>query len=191
MADSEHTHESFPDEEWRAAPGFVGFYEVSSYGRVRRIIGFASPDGRNYVASEFLPMRFYLDNRWGYPTIRLSLRKGGGRTALVHRLVCIAFHGPPPFPGAQVAHGDGSKDNNHVTNLRWATPKENSSDKLLHGTDGRGNRAPSGKLIDTQVREIRAKYRAGYGNAASLAREFGVTNSQILNIVNWRQWQHI
>lgn len=43
----------------------------------------------------------------------------------VHRLVCEAFHGPPPFPRAVVIHLDENALNNRPENLRWGTQKEN------------------------------------------------------------------
>jgi hypothetical protein len=43
----------------------------------------------------------------------------------VHRLVCEAFHGPPPFEKAVVIHIDENALNNRPENLRWGTQKEN------------------------------------------------------------------
>lgn len=43
----------------------------------------------------------------------------------IHRLVCEAFHGVPPFPKAVVIHLDEDATNNKPENLRWGTQKEN------------------------------------------------------------------
>lgn len=43
----------------------------------------------------------------------------------VHRLVCEAFHGPPPFEKAVVIHLDENGLNNNSENLKWGTQKEN------------------------------------------------------------------
>lgn len=43
----------------------------------------------------------------------------------VHRVLCEAFQGPPPFPNAQVNHIDTNRQNNHFMNLEWVTPSEN------------------------------------------------------------------
>ncbi len=43
----------------------------------------------------------------------------------VHRAVCEAFHGPPPFKGAVVIHRDENALNNRPENLKWGTQKEN------------------------------------------------------------------
>lgn len=43
----------------------------------------------------------------------------------VHRAVCEAFHGTPPFSRAVVIHLDEDATNNKPENLRWGTQKEN------------------------------------------------------------------
>lgn len=43
----------------------------------------------------------------------------------VHQLVCEAFHGPKPLPGAVVIHLDENALNNRPENLKWGTQKEN------------------------------------------------------------------
>lgn len=43
----------------------------------------------------------------------------------VHKAVCEAFHGLPPFPKAVVIHIDENALNNRPENLRWGTQKEN------------------------------------------------------------------
>lgn len=48
-----------------------------------------------------------------------------GQNYKIHRLVCEAFHGPPPFPDAVVVHLDENALNNKSSNLRWGTQKEN------------------------------------------------------------------
>jgi hypothetical protein len=47
-----------------------------------------------------------------------------GKNYKVARLVCEAFHGPPP-PGAVCMHLDENARNNRFENLAWGTQKEN------------------------------------------------------------------
>ncbi len=43
----------------------------------------------------------------------------------VHRVVCSAFHGPPPTEQHVVDHIDTNRANNHSLNLRWVSRLEN------------------------------------------------------------------
>lgn len=106
---------------YRPIPGFPG-YEASPDGHIRT----TRPYGGVLRVLKTYP------NHNGYPTVKLTL--GGGRKQIVtvHRLVMLTFVGPRP-KGMQIAHGDGDKTNNDLTNLRYATPKENSQDTLRHG----------------------------------------------------------
>lgn len=47
------------------------------------------------------------------------------RPKKVHRLICEAFHGPPPFENAVVIHIDEDGLNNRPDNLKWGTQSEN------------------------------------------------------------------
>ena len=59
----------------------------------------------------------------GYLQVFLS---GSRKTAYVHRLVARAFI-PNPENKPTVDHIDGDRTNNNLTNLRWATQKENNN----------------------------------------------------------------
>lgn len=48
-----------------------------------------------------------------------------GKTYKIHRAVCEAFHGAPPFAGAVVMHLDEDGLNNAPSTLRWGTQREN------------------------------------------------------------------
>lgn len=70
----------------------------------------------------------------------LSVGLGRNNSTRVHRIVAEAFLGPPPFPAAEVCHGDGNRHNNCASNLRWDTRSNNHRDKVKHGTHNWGNR---------------------------------------------------
>ncbi len=46
---------------------------------------------------------------------------------MVSRLVCIAFHGLPPFEGAEAMHANEDSLVNRPDNLGWGTRKENAN----------------------------------------------------------------
>lgn len=48
-----------------------------------------------------------------------------GKNYKIHRLICIAFHGEPPFEKAVVIHINENTLDNRAENLKWGTQKEN------------------------------------------------------------------
>jgi hypothetical protein len=117
-------------EEWRQVPEYEGFYEVSDAGRVRSVDRTVpGAQGLTYALRGCLLAQH--SDGGGY--LRVSLfRDGVGRTIKVHRLVLLAFIGPPA-DGMEGCHNDGDSNNNTLSNLRWGTKAENSQDTLRHG----------------------------------------------------------
>lgn len=167
--------------EWRVCQGFPD-YEISEYGDVRRL----TDSGRGQVAGHV--MRQFRD-RDGY--MRISLRGTGGRKQFfVHRLVALSFVGCPPSENHQVAHNDGSKDNNHFTNLRWATPAENQGDRLAHGTDCRGEKHGKSVIADKDVEAIRVQFAFG-AKLHDLAWYYNASDSVIAQCATGLTRKHI
>ena len=105
-------------ETWKLIPDIPG-YLVSDMGNVRTL----KRNNDRLLTTQRVH---------GY--LRASLWKDGEETRRrVHQLVMLAFVGPVP-EGMEVRHLDGSRDNNRLENLAYGTPKENSADRVLHGT---------------------------------------------------------
>ena len=98
-------------EIWKDISGFEGFYEISSYGRVRSV-----KSGKILSTSKCGGCRGYLS---------VCLSKNGKRYGkLVHRLVAEAFI--PAIEGlSEVNHKDEDKTNNRVDNLEFCDHKYN------------------------------------------------------------------
>lgn len=60
-------------------------------------------------------------DRYGYCVLSI----GSVDNVFVHRAICEAFYGPAPFENAQVNHIDCDRQNNHILNLEWCTPRDN------------------------------------------------------------------
>ena len=104
----------FPREQWKNVVGYEGLYEVSSVGRVRN-----KKTKRNLKPDK---------DKNGY--LRICLYKEGiAKKYFVHRLVAKAFV-PNPENKPQIDHINTIKTDNYYKNLRWATPIENSNNKL-------------------------------------------------------------
>jgi hypothetical protein len=193
-------------EEWRTVEGFPD-YAVSSHGQVMRTASRSNARAGQVLKQQTLH---------GYRYVNLS--KGGAVSACrVHRLVCIAFHGPAPSEKHHAAHNDGDRANNFFRNLRWATPSENMMDKHLHGTmpigDANGarrkpdrlarglrngkhtkpERTPRGeahhsaKLTAPEVLAIRKDTRP----QRAIAAAYGVSKCAIAGIKAGKTWGHI
>lgn len=108
-------YEPDPDlEVWKPVIGYEGLYEVSNYGRVRRIFRY----GRPYVT--LCKPKITKD---GYYESAL-VKEGKPKFIRTHRLVAKAFCQNPENK-SEVNHIDGNKLNNFSGNLEWCTSSEN------------------------------------------------------------------
>jgi HNH endonuclease/NUMOD4 motif-containing protein len=162
----------FPVEErWRSVPGWEGFYEASSHGRVRRVafVLRAPPSAA------------------GYPTVTLSA-PGRRRRSHVHQLVALAFMGEPN--GRDVNHKDAVKANAHLENLEYVTRQQNIRHAIENGLwDHAGEKNTGAKLTELDVKEIRAMRESGV-KIKDLMPMFGVGRSAISQIANRKRWKH-
>ena len=128
----------------------------------------------------------------GYLFVGLS-NGGNVKQKLIHRLVAEAFI-PNPFNKPQVNHMDGNKVNNQISNLEWCTQSENILHGFRHGlyksNTPVGSKHKKAKLNESQVLEIRKKYLLG-NKLTWLAREYGVSDALISNIVKRKCWKHV
>lgn len=60
----------------------------------------------------------------------------------LHALVLAAFMGPCP-PGMECCHGNGSRGDNRILNLRWDTRTANAADRARHGKPRKPRRGAS------------------------------------------------
>jgi hypothetical protein len=118
---------------------------------------------------------------WPYARLTQNgygVMKWEGRQQPVHRVVCQIIHGAAPSPKHQAAHlcGKGHEGCCTPSHIVWKTPSENLADKVIHGTDNRGERSPWAKLTESDIREIRA------------AR--GTITAEVAGCAVWRQFRN-
>jgi len=117
----------------------------------------------------------------------VKLRNGTNvKLEYLHKLVLLSHVGPRPN-GMQCCHNDGNPLNNHVSNLRWDTPKANNADKILHGTHQCGEKANQSKLKEAEVLEI----IKSQDTLIELAKRFNVAKCTIYKIKNKQSWTHL
>src|SRR6185503_4415721 len=104
-------------EIWRTIPS-MPLYLASSHGRLMRLPYRAPvPNGGERPYGGVPRM-----GAWDGERYIISFQ---GHSYKVHRLVCEAFNGPPPFDGAVCMHLNENSRDNKPSNLKWGTQKEN------------------------------------------------------------------
>lgn len=164
------------EEEWRPVPGYEGRYDISNFGRIF-----------GHYRSKLLKPSVYKNT--GYLYVNMIDSMGKARKIKIHSLVMLAFVGPRPDQ-LQVCHNDGDVINNHLSNLRYDTAKNNSADKYIHGTMPMGENVYLAKLTDDKVLEIHEKLMNGVSHRV-LMNEYDVDRTTIAAIANGKTWKHL
>jgi hypothetical protein len=171
--------------EWRSIPDFED-YEVSNYGEIRRVVS----KGRYKAGLHLIPYKAGSKKEYLYLTL---CKNGKQKKTAVHRIVALAFYGPPPTPDHEVAHYDGNSLNNYFKNLRWATPSENARDRVRHGNFKPCHKCGSlhgrAKITEDDVRVIRQAYKGQYGFLSEYGRKYGLNPSTVQSIVRREIWR--
>lgn len=90
-------------------------HQLSSYGRVRN-------KKTGHILKPF-------SDRYGYSRVSI----GNTDNVYIHRLVCEYFYGEPTEDRPHVNHIDCDRQNNHVLNLEYCSPKENTKWGVYNG----------------------------------------------------------
>lgn len=118
--------------------------------------------------------------------------KWHGKQVMTSRVMCELAYGKPPTDEHEAAHscGNGNGGCVHPKHLRWATPKENAADKIVHGTVLRGEDLPWAKLTEGKVRAIR-EFAHTVGNNRVLGDLFGVNAEVVRRLLAGHTWRHV
>lgn len=173
-------HMNLPGEIWRDIPDYEGIYQVSNFGRVKRILL-----TRGSYVNKIMRMA---PNHYGYPRVSLCV-KNIPKQKLVHRLVAAAFLGPCP-EGMEVNHKDGDKLNARVDNLEYVTARQNIQHALTTGLTPLGSKRKQTKLSEDDVREIRRLRQKGWLQR-EIAAHFGLHRRTVGEILQGLYWKHV
>lgn len=119
------TPHTLEPEEWRDVPSHP-LMMASSWGRVVKKPTPGRTRGssiRDYKSQPTFGVTNRAKKTAKHSFKQVAYRKLGNLK--VHRLVCEAFHGLSPFPGAVVIHINEDSHDNRPSNLKWGTQKEN------------------------------------------------------------------
>lgn len=115
--------------------------------------------------------------------------RAGKPTRLAHRIAWLEQVGPIPSVTPCVLHHCDNRLCVRVSHLFLGTKTDNSADMVAKGRHARGSSNSDAKLSEADVLDIRR--RAASERQVSLAIEYGVSASNISNIIARRIWKHI
>ena len=112
-------------EIWKSCE-FDNRYKISNFGNIKRILA---------NGSERILKPSILNKGRTHPYYYIQLKKEGKRkNYLIHRLVCFAFCEGHSDKNNICDHIDRNTFNNHYTNLKWGTQKDNMNNLKFNHT---------------------------------------------------------
>lgn len=175
--------DKYQDEKWKALkiPELhpQEHYMISSYGRVKSF-------KRNPREGEIING----GTLKGYSCLSIKLKNGRRTTRYIHKLVADIFVERDNPQQKHVIHLDYDKNNNHADNLRWVTRSTMFAHQKLN-PNYKKNRMYNAKLTENQVIKIKKRLKQGDMKLYQLAKEFGITHTQLNRIRSGENWSHI
>jgi hypothetical protein len=178
---------SFWNEKWERIPiegvEFAPHYEVSNFGRLKSFQNI--PDGGEIINGSKIQ---------GYRS--LNIRLSGGKTfnRYVHKLVAEFFLKRISEDHKFVIHLDHDKLNNRFDNLKWVTRDE----MTIHNRENPNvknkvmpRRTKNYKLTESKVKMIKKMLRSDKNRLKMIARQFGITHTQLNRIRSGENWAHV
>ena len=154
-------------------------YDISNFGRIKSYK--VNKEEGSIIKGSTLK---------GYKILNIKLENGKRTTKYIHKLVAESFI-PKDNPYQEyVIHLDFDKNNNHIDNLKWVTQETMFAHQKINPNYRRGaiNYA---KLTETDVIRLKKKLKRGKNKLYKLAKEFGITHTQLNRIRKGENWGHV
>lgn len=167
-----------PNRLWGTYKGW-GDYYISDYGNVYSI-------RRSKILKVW-------NSPHKYQRITLS-KKGYEKSFCIHRLVATVFI-PNPEGKKSINHKDGNKHNNHVSNLEWVTPYENTKHAVSLGLiapfkNESGELHPAAKLNNVDIAMIKILCQNGF-TQEQIGKRFGIHATHVSAIKLNKTWKNL
>jgi hypothetical protein len=158
-------------------------YEVSNYGRLKSFQ--TNPKDGSIIKGSVIQ---------GYRS--LNIRVSGGKTInrYVHKLVAEYFREKENDACVFVIHLDFEKQNNYYENLKWVTKET----MIAHNKENPAfinrvipRRTKNYKLTESKVRMIKKLLKNDNNRLKMIAKQFGITHTQLNRIRSGENWKHV
>jgi hypothetical protein len=153
-------------------------YEISNFGRLK---SFKKESSGYLIKNSKLK---------GYQALVVRLNNKRNTTKYIHKLVAEHFISKDSPLQKYVIHLDFNKDNNHISNLIWVTKQTMFAHQKINPNYKRGF-ISNAKLTEKEVIQIKLKLIHGENRSNSLAKEFGITHTQLNRIRKGENWAHV
>ena len=164
-------------EIFKSVKGYEGIYEISNYGRCRRISYKVDTETKmaQYGLPHYLTPNF---GEWGHVRYALCVN-GETRMKLAHRMILEAFDIPNPLKKPHINHIDNDPTNNYIENLEWCTHSENMQHMIKSGrkVTYRGKDHIESKEVHQYDKNM--NLIAIYGSSGEASRETGFLSGHI------------
>jgi len=169
IGDDYMTKYNMQKEIWKDIKGYEGIYQISNKGNVK-----ALPKQMWNGTGFFITKEKLLKpnpQKGGYLNVQLY-KLGKKKPFGIHRLVAKHFICNEEKK-EQVNHIDGITSNNDVSNLEWATPKENIKHAMENNLfDPKGNRGKFGRPVEQY--SLDGEYIQSYSSSAIAGAKFSL-----------------
>lgn len=188
--------QSFWNEKWVVIV-FEGIenpphYEVSNYGRLRSFQSATAT--RSGISTGPATSKFIKGSViQGYRSLNI---RSGGKTLnrYVHKLVAEHFSKREQPEQTFVIHLDHDKQNNYHQNLRWVT-KDEMIEHNRNNPSLKNRQLPrqtrNYKLTESKVRIIKKLLLNEKNRLKMIAKQFGITHTQLNRIRSGENWKHV
>jgi len=177
--------DDYKDEVWKRLH-LKGFdngvkYEISNYGRVKSF-AYDKENGRILKGGMVQ----------GYPMVAFSKYNEKRISRYIHKLVAENFLEKETTEQRYVIHFDFNKENNYFRNLKWATKAEkeahlNRNPKFIASK----KKIKYSKLTESDVIRIKQMLARGKTRLRVIAKQFGITHTQLNRIRKGENWAHV
>lgn len=113
------------EEQWKDIPGYEGYYQASTLGRVKSLDRTAN---MRWGAQRTVKGKILTPNKgiWGYYYVCLQMNRQHRKNWFLHRLIALTWI-PNPNNLPCINHKDECRTNNKVENLEWCTHEYNTN----------------------------------------------------------------